>query len=115
MAIAVEDALAEVDFSPESYRDHAAAVPSMDGFKAAKLELRFGGSGFLDRTSGDDIALLEAARLGEEVLLLVRGEFVGKGFRLNRKSNGEGEMSYACTVRIISVEAGEAAGGDHGS
>jgi hypothetical protein len=55
-------------------------IPEADGYKAAKLELRFAGSGQLDRTSIDDLALLEAARLGEPVRLIVVGEFVGKGF-----------------------------------
>jgi hypothetical protein len=43
------------------------------------------------------------------VRLIVVGEFVGKGFRLNRKSDGEGELSYYCTVKVLGVEAGERA------
>jgi hypothetical protein len=37
------------------------------------------------------------------------GEFTGKGFRLARKADGEGELSYASTVRVISVEAAQLA------
>ena len=102
MAVDVE---AEI-FSAESYD---LPIPKMDGFKAAKLELRFSGSGHLDRTSLDDVELLEAARLGEPVRLIVLGEFSAKGFRLNRKSDGEGDLSYSCTVKVLGVEAGEAA------
>jgi hypothetical protein len=55
------------------------------------------------------VELLEAARLGEPVRLIVVGEFSGKGFRLNRNSDGEGELSYTCTVKVLDIEAGEAA------
>lgn len=96
----------ELTFTPEMYR---LPVPEMDGRRAVKLELRFSGAGLLDATSADDLAILEAARLGEPVRLLVVGEFSGKGFRLNRNSNGEGELSYSCTVKVLSVEAGELA------
>jgi len=102
MALALDD----VVFSAESYTLN---IPTLDGFKAAKLDLRFTGSGILDRTNEDDLALLEAARLGEPVRLIVVGEFVGKGFRLNRNSDGDGELSYTCTVKVASVEAGEIA------
>jgi hypothetical protein len=40
---------------------------------------------------------------------LIVGEFVGKGFRLNRNSDGDAELSYSCTVKVASVEAGESA------
>jgi hypothetical protein len=45
----------------------------------------------------------------DRVRLIVVGEFAGKGFRLNRNSDGDGELSYTCTVRVASVEAGEIA------
>jgi hypothetical protein len=106
---ATADPLAEVDFSAESYKRHADAIPSQDGFTSTRLELRLSGTALLDRTSRDDVALLEAARLGEEVLLLVRAEWVGKGFTLRRVAGGERELGYAATVRVVSVEAGEAA------
>ena len=102
MGLALDDEI----FSAESYK---LPVPTMNGYKAAKLELRFSGSGKLDRTSLDDVELLEAARLGEPVRLIVVGDFVGKSFRLNRNSDGEGELIYSCTVKVLGVEAGEAA------
>ena len=104
MGLAIDE-----EFSLASYQQHEKHIPALDGFKAAKLELRFSGSGILDRTSLDDVELLEAARLGEPVRLIVVGEFVGKGFRLRRNSDGEGELSYTCTVRVLGVEAGETA------
>ena len=102
MAVDLDDAV----FDVSSYDLN---IPALDGYRAAKLELRFSGSGVLDRTSLDDLALLEAARLGEPVRLIVVGEFVGKGFRLGRTRDGEAELSFACTVKVLGVEAGEAA------
>ena len=104
-------ALTPVDLDDEifSAASYDLPIPKMDGYKAAKLELRFSGSGALDRTSLDDVGLLEAARLGEPVRLIVVGEFVGKGFRLNRNSAGDGELSYTCIVKVLGVEAGEVA------
>jgi hypothetical protein len=84
-------------------------IPTHDGFKAVTLDIRFSGAGSLDRTSEDDLALLEAARLGREIRLIVVGEVGAKGFRLNRNAENEGQLGYTCTVKVISVEAGEIA------
>jgi hypothetical protein len=82
-------------------------IPKMDGRKATNLDIRFSGSGSLDRTSEDDLALYEAMRLGNPVRLIVTGVVGGKGFRL---SGVEGEeLSVSCTVRVDSVEAAELA------
>jgi len=99
-AIGSDDAV----FSAESYN---LPIPKMDGRKATKLDIRFSGSGVLDRTSEDDLALLEAMRLGREVRLIVTGSIAGKTFRLG--TGAEEELSYACIVRVASVEAGEIA------
>lgn len=100
-------------------------IPELDGFTAVELELRFSGSGKLDRTSTDDLALLEAARLGHEVLLLVRGEINGKGFRLARKTRrrraarlhlqSEGAQRRGCGGRLGFVRALREARCDLGS
>ncbi len=81
----------------------------MPSLIATSLELRFSGAGLLDRTSADDLQLLEAARLGEPIRLIVLGEVGAKGFRLRRKLDDEAEVSYACIVRVLSVEAAELA------
>jgi hypothetical protein len=39
-------------------------IPKIDDRKATQLDIRFSGSGSLDRTSEDDLALLEAMRIG---------------------------------------------------
>jgi len=79
----------------------------MDGRKATKLDIRFSGGGLLDRTSEDDLALLEAMRLGREMRLIVTGTIAGKAFRIG--TGDDDELSYACTVRVAHVEAGEIA------
>jgi len=53
----------------------------------------------------DDLALLEAARLGREVRLIVVGTIATKTYALGTR-DGE-ELSFAATVRIANVEAGE--------
>jgi len=82
-------------------------ITKLDGRRATKLDVRFSGSGLLDRTSEDDLALLEAMRLGAPVRLIVVGQIAGKSFRL--RTGDEEELSYSCTVRVESVEAGELA------
>ena len=51
------------------------------------------------------MALLEAARLGREVRLIVVGTIATKTYALGTR-DGE-ELSFAATVRIANVEAGE--------
>jgi hypothetical protein len=82
-------------------------VPKLDGLRGTKLDIRFSGSGSLDRTSEDDLALLEAARLVREVRLIVTGKIATKTFALGK--GDDDELSFACTVRVASVEAGEIA------
>jgi hypothetical protein len=93
----------EVTFAPESYW---LEVPTIDGFRAAKCSLRFGGSGSLDRTSSEDVELMKAARMGSEVRLIVVGTVATKSYSLPRN---EEEIAYAFVVRIESVEALEPA------
>lgn len=101
MATAVD--VDEAAFSPENYK---LDVPTLDGRRAAKCALTFSGSAPLDRTSTDDVALMSAARLGNEVLLLVRGEVAKKAFLLPK---GGGELEFTFSVRVTSVEAAETA------
>jgi hypothetical protein len=46
-------------------------------------------------------------RLGLEVRLIVTGTIAGKSFRLG--TGDDEELSFSCTVRVASVEAGEIA------
>jgi hypothetical protein len=82
MALAVDDAI----FDVELYKLN---IPTLDDRKATKLDIRFSGSGSLDRTSEDDLALLEAMRIGAPVRLIVTGEISGKAFRLGTGDDAE--------------------------
>jgi hypothetical protein len=55
--------LESIDFAGK-LADRQSKVPTVDGYRATKLELRFGGAATLDQTSKDDLELLTAARLG---------------------------------------------------
>jgi len=101
MALALDD---EILFSAESFKLN---IPTLDGYKAARLDLRFSGSGILDRTNEDDPALLEAARLGREVRLIVTGTIATKTYALG--TGDDEELTFAATVRVSGVEAGELA------
>jgi hypothetical protein len=100
MGTALDDAV----FDAASYDLN---IPTLDGHRAVKLNIRFSGAGSLDRTSENDLALLEAARLGREVRLIVTGTIATKTYALG--TGDDEELSFACTVRVASVEAGEAA------
>ena len=52
MGLALDDEI----FSAESSNLN---IHTLDGLKATRLDIRFSGSGSLDRTSEDDLALLE--------------------------------------------------------
>jgi hypothetical protein len=70
----------ELDDSVFDVASYALPIPTLDGHKAVQLEVRLSGSGPLDRTSTDDLALLEPARLGNQVRLIVVAESLGKSF-----------------------------------
>lgn len=97
----LEAALEGETFSVDGYQ---LDVPQIDGRIARNLTLRFAGNAKLDPTSGDDVALLQAARLGHEVRLIVTGTVSTKSFSLDAK--GE-EMAFSFAVRVERVEAGE--------
>jgi hypothetical protein len=106
VASALETREEDEIFAADSYKLN---VPAIDGHRATKLAIRFSGAGDLDRTSEDDLALLEAMRIGAPVRLIITGVISGKGYSLARKPGDEDELSYTCTVRVESVEAGEIA------
>jgi hypothetical protein len=43
------------------------------------------------------------------VRFIVVAEAAGKGFRLSRKTDDDEEFTFTCTMRVLSVEAGELA------
>lgn len=97
----LETALEGETFSVDGYQ---LDVPEIDGRVARNLTLRFAGNAKLDPTSGDDVALLQAARMGHEIRLIVVGTVAQKSFSLDVKGV---EMGFSLAVRVERVEAGE--------
>jgi hypothetical protein len=91
----------ELDDSTFSADAYDLPIPKMDGRRATKLHIRFSGTCDLDRTSEDDLELLNAMRLGLPVRLIVTGSIGAKAFNL---STNDEELAYSCTVRVTSVE-----------
>lgn len=94
--------------SPELYEHHGVQVPGIDGYAATRLELRLSGTAQLRAGIEDDVALLEAARLGAPVRLIVNGYVAAKGFTLKRGTEADA-VTFAAAVRVETVEAAELA------
>ena len=97
----LEQALDETTFASEAYKLN---IPTLDGHAAKRISLRFNGKAKLDGTIADDAAILEAARLGASVRLIVTGQVSTKTFSLD--AAGE-EMTFSFIVKVQGVEAGE--------
>ena len=59
----------EMIFSAKSYNLN---IPTLDGKKAVRLTFRLSGTADLGRTSEDDLAFLEAARMGRDIRVICR-------------------------------------------
>jgi len=84
-------------------------IPTTDGQKADKLQLRFVGVVPLDRTDPEHLSFLEALKLGKEVRLIVRGGVSGKGWSHQPSEDGPATVGFHAAVRISDVELGEPA------
>ena len=84
-----------------------ASSASPDGHRASEVAVQFSGAGRLDHLNSADLELIEAAKLGGEVLLLVRGTVAAKSFRLVGPPT-EG-LRFACSVKVDAVEDAERA------
>lgn len=80
-------------------------IPTEDGHKADKLVVSFSGSVELDRTSADDLDLVESLRLGREVTMRVSGPVTRKGFGLSGgKDDAPETTTYGVSVKVQSLE-----------
>ena len=79
-------------------------IPKLDGHKADRLVLSFGGSVELDRTLEDDLALIERLHLGEDVNLSVTATVAGKGFSHAPKGEDGEQVGYQIRLRVHSLE-----------
>jgi hypothetical protein len=80
-------------------------IPSQDGHKADRLSIAFSGGVDLDRTSEEDLALVDELTLGKEVTLTVTAIVTKKGFTLSpgREENPE-STGYGVGMKVTSLE-----------
>ena len=80
-------------------------IPSQDGHKADNLTIAFSGGVSLDRTSEEDLALVDELTLGKEVTLTVTAVVTKKGFTLSpgRDENPE-TTGYGVGLKVNSIE-----------
>lgn len=78
-------------------------IPRMDGHKADTIVLALGAVN-LDRTSDDDLAMIETLILGEEVELVIKARVIRKGFRNIVREDGVSN-EFGVGLRVYSVEA----------
>lgn len=77
-------------------------IPKLDGQKADKVILSFGGSMELDRTSEEDLALIDSMLLGRDVALSIVASVAGKGFTCSVRDDGDA-TGYRVQLRIHTV------------
>lgn len=78
-------------------------IPKLDGHKADRLMLAFGGSIELDRTLEDHLALIESLHLGQSVTLRVEVAVAGKGFSHSAKADDQEQVGYRVNLRVMSI------------
>jgi hypothetical protein len=79
-------------------------IPKLDGHKADKLVLAFGGTVELDRTLEDDLAMIEKLHLGEDVEFQITATVAGKGFSHATKGEDGETVGYQVRLRVHSVQ-----------
>ena len=80
-------------------------IPRLDGHKADRLSIAFSGGVELDRTSEDDLALVDELKLGAEVELRVTATVTKKGFTLTAgKDDNPESTGYGVGLRVHSLE-----------
>lgn len=80
-------------------------IPRLDGRKADKLVVSFGGQIELDRTSDDDLAFVEDLMLGRDVELRITASVARKGFsHAAGKEDGPDTIGYGISLKVHSLE-----------
>lgn len=80
-------------------------IPSQDGRKADRLAIAFSGGVDLDRTSEEDLALIDTLVLGGEVELRITATVTKKGFTFaSGKDDSPDATGYGVGLRVNSLE-----------
>ena len=95
----------EAIFDASSYE---LPIPRLDGHKADNLTVSFSGGVSLDRTSEEDLELVDSLTLGKQVTLSVTAVVTKKGFTLNpgRDENPE-TTGWGVGLRVQSLEVAD--------
>lgn len=80
-------------------------IPRLDGHKADRLSVAFSGGVELDRTSEEDLALVDELTLGKQVTLTVTAVVTKKGFTLTAGKDETPETTgYGVGLKVNSIE-----------
>lgn len=80
-------------------------IPRLDGHKADRMAITFSGGVDLDRTSQEDLDLVDSLTLGKGVTLTVTAIVTKKGFSLSPGKDDEPERTgYGVGLKVQSLE-----------
>jgi len=80
-------------------------IPRLDGHKADRLSVAFSGGVDLDRTSEEDLELVDTLTLGKEISLTVTAIVTKKGFTLNPGKDENPETTgWGVGLKVVSLE-----------
>lgn len=83
-------------------------IPELDGCRSDKLVMSFSGQVELDRTSEDDLAFIEALKLGRDVDLQVTASIAKKGFSHTAgRDDGPDTIGYGVSLKVHSLDVPE--------
>jgi hypothetical protein len=80
-------------------------IPRLDGHKADNLSIAFSGGVSLDRTSEEDLDLVEMLTLGQEINLRITATVTKKGFTFAAgKEDSPETTGYGVGLKVHSLE-----------
>lgn len=98
MSVAIDDAI----FDAQPYD---LPIPRLDGHKADSLSIAFSGGVALDRTSEEDLELVETLALGQEITLRITATVTKKGFTFAPGKDDSPETTgYGVGLKVYSLE-----------
>ncbi len=78
-------------------------IPELDGHQADTLTVSFSGQVELDRTSAEDLELIESLMLGRDITCSVVAVVAKKGFTYTAKDD-DSQAGYGVGLRVHSLQ-----------
>jgi hypothetical protein len=98
------EAVTEIRSDVYTAADYVLSIPELDGHKADKMAIQFGGGLELDRTSTEDLDFVNNLTLGQEVTITVTAVVTRKGFSFAPgKEAYESSTGYGVTLKVESI------------